>query len=740
MPRRCSLHVLFPLALAAPLLVPALAQAQDASGRAPDAATATPPPAAAPAGSPSAGPAPTDSGGSAPSPGTGAAPGSGEAPRAPRPALIVPSPASAAPPAPAARAFVSPAPPPINPSRDQQALAAQGAERPSSGELGNPQEVFSEDWWGRARPVFEVHGFFRTRAELFHNLFLNRHSSSLLSGSDPQQLWPIPLDQSYTSLGVSGKAASVNLCGPATPSPNQSCYDKTESGANVRLRLDPEIHISDNLRILSEVDALDNLVLGSTPNSYAMQPATSGGMTISGNAVGVKTGYMSAGYNPYASLGFFSTTQGPPTAGVNSWTNSVEVKRVWGEYMTPVGQLRFGRMPSHWGLGMVDNGGDGIDSDYQTTVDRIMFVTGIKSMDLYFGGAWDFVSTGPTTSPGAATSPAFNVYGGQPYNNCNLCNVNEWAAFVAHRTNPELQKLQLARGDIVINGGLYTKFRSQYLDVAAGETPYTIDVSENANNNSLEARQAWALTPDVWVQTLWKKLRFEAEFAMIYGEIGNVPGLSSDVGNPVDIRQFGLATQTEYRAIDDKLDLQFGFGWASGDPWAYNQLPNQSTTPTGALNPAAGLPHEFNTYGPISTFGFHPDYRVDLIFYRNILSRVEGSYYFRPSVDYDFIRHADGEKFGGGAAIIWSRASTPIQSPGHQDDLGVELDLQLYYQSKDGSLNDDPTKIGGFYTMLQYGVFFPFGGLDYLSGQVQSGIDASLSAAQTVRLFLGIVF
>src|SRR5262249_47243451 len=148
--------------------------------------------------------------------------------------------------------------------------------------------VFSEDWWGHARPVFEVHGFFRTRAELFHNLFLNRHNSSLGANGDPQQLWPIPLDQSYTSYkGPSG--ASVNLCGPATPVPTQSCYDKTESGANVRLRLDPEIHISDNLRIVSEVDALDNLVLGSTPNSYAMQPATSSGTTAAGNPLGVKT-------------------------------------------------------------------------------------------------------------------------------------------------------------------------------------------------------------------------------------------------------------------------------------------------------------------------------------------------------------------------------------------------------------------------------------------------------------------
>jgi hypothetical protein len=80
-----------------------------------------------------------------------------------------------------------------------------------------------------------------------------------------------------------------------------------------------------------------------------------------------------------------------------------------------------------------------------------------------------------------------------------------------------------------------------------------------------------------------------------------------------------------------------------------------------------------------------------------------------------------------------------MQTPGHQNDLGLELNAQIYYQSKDGSLNDEPTKIGGFYTMLQYGVFFPFGGLEYLPGQTQLG-DASLSAAQTLRLFMGVVF
>jgi uncharacterized protein (TIGR04551 family) len=409
--------------------------------------------------------------------------------------------------------------------------------------------------------------------------------------------------------------------------------------------------------------------------------------------------------------------------------------------MTPVGQLRFGRMPAQWGLGILENAGDGIDSDYQTTLDRIMFVTGIKPLDLYFGGMWDFVSTGPTNTD------AYTIYGGQPYNVCNLCNVNEWAAFVAHRTNPEIQRLDLARGDVVVNGGVYALFRSQDLDVQTTnpyttppQTPQSLDVNPPILNNGLESRQAWSITPDLWLQMMWRKLRVEAEALTIQGAIGgaHTTGLAATPDSTVNIRQWAVASQVEFKAIEDKLDLQFGFGWASGDPWAFST--SASGTSQGALSPGPALPQEFNNTGPISTFRFHPDYRVDLIFFRNILTRVEGAYYFRPSVDYDFLRHPNGEKFGGGAAVIWSRASEFVQTPGHRRDLGVELDLQLYYQSKDGSLNDDPNKLGGFYTSLQYGVFFPLAGLDYLPSEAGTLSNASLATAQMIHLILGIAF
>ena len=57
---------------------------------------------------------------------------------------------------------------------------------------------------------------------------------------------------------------------------------------------------------------------------------------------------------------------------------------------------------------MFVNSGDTIDSDWQSTSDRIMFVTGIKPLDLYFGGLWDFPNSGPTNA-----SP-YDVYGGSP--------------------------------------------------------------------------------------------------------------------------------------------------------------------------------------------------------------------------------------------------------------------------------------------------------------------------------------
>ncbi|WP_437284517.1 TIGR04551 family protein [Sorangium sp. So ce406] len=706
----------------------------------PPAAPAQPPagPAGAPAPQPGAAPAqpgaaPAQPGAApaAPTPAAPAQPGAAQ----PAPAQPGAAPVGGAgdgvealePPAPAAEPLMPPAgtaapsaPQPATPAASA-GPAAVGATEPeerqaTQGEIGaRPSEVYAEDWWSHARPTFEVHGYYRLRWELFNSFALGRVDAR------NQALWPQPADNSYNPSHV------VDLCNPSEGTSGGSrsfapCENDTQAGANMRFRLNPELHISDNLRILSQVDLLDNVVLGSTPEGYANRPSANGYEVV-----------RRGGYSP---LGAFAGTQWAPSAGINSPKDSISVKRVWGEYMTPIGLLRFGRMPNHWGLGMVANSGDGYDSDYQSTVDRLMFVTGIKKYDLYFAGAWDWTNEG-------ATSASLQDLEGQPYDLAQADDVDQYVFVAVRRKNPELQKLELARGNMVLNGGVYFAYRQQTLaNDNAGSDPSRPGASLGQTADNVAAgyvhRGAEMVIPDVWFQLLYKKFRFELEAAMIYGSLDVRGSDESDYANvlsPDDtgwgIRQFGLATQAELIEMEGRLRLHFGFGYATGDDDAPSLEPRG--TAIGAMDP------QNSTDRTYSTFRFHPDYRVDQILFRNILSRVQGAYYFRPGVDWDFARDKNGQRAGLGASLIWSRASEFVQAPGNSRDLGVELNGQLYFQSKDGTLNDDPDKMGGFYTAVQYGVLFPLGGLGQLPGE-QALQEVDLQTAQTVRWYLGILF
>ncbi|MEO6598495.1 MAG: TIGR04551 family protein [Polyangiaceae bacterium] len=608
------------------------------------------------------------------------------------------------------------------PGSDAAELKRQNAERPSvsAGKRGE-QDVFAEDWWAHARPVLELHGDFRVRAEMFYQFALGR-------GDVPSSaMWPQPPDNYY--VGTNSNATGASVCTPdeansgtdtAATHASYGCKNGTQAGANLRFRLDPEIHISDNLRIVSQINLLDNVVLGSTPSEYRNVPSSNG--------------YQVAARSGYTPIGFYANSQETPNSGVNSVRDAIQVKRVWAEYATPVGELRFGRMPNHWGLGILNNAGDGYDDNYQSTVDRIQFTTGIKPLDLYVTGSWDFINEG-------ATSDNLGIYRGQPYDIAQSDDVTQYVLSVAHRKSRELTRLALAKGDLVINGGLQVQYRKQLLagdNTGAGGVNGTCGGAAlgcDPGKLQLTRRGASSWTPDLWLQLLYKKFRFESEVVTIQGSLdyngvadnSAANGAAKNVG--YKIRQWGLATEIEQRLVEDKLRLGFNFGWASGD------------SDVQGLTPPNAAPAEQHGDRTDSTFRFHPAYNLDLILYRNILTRVQGTYYFRPSVTYDFLRDASGQKLGGGVAAIWSRASEFVQAPGHARDLGVELNAQVYFQSKDGARNDDPTKKGGFFTKLEYGVLFPMAGLGYTQAEKNSAQGpTSLQTAQTLRWFMGVYF
>lgn len=640
----------------------------------------------------------------------------GDAPAVPTPTTPAPPTAPAPAPAPAAapaeKGALIPEESTPDKKSDVTSLKSQGETAPAGAKgdavVGSSGQVVSDDWWTHTRPLIEFHGFFRTRGEVFHNFSLGRVDGA----TSKANLFPRPAHDSYTPLV--GESEVVLGCGKGanpTIGADAACTDKTHSSANLRFRIDPEIHISDNLRVMSQIDFLDNLVMGSTPEGYVNQPSRDGG-------------YESAGRAGYVPLRSFSTTQVPPVAGINSYSNSVAVKRVWAEFVTPIGQIRFGRMPNHWGLGILTNSGDKIDSDYQSHADRILFVTGSRALDLYFGGAWDFPNSG-------RTSQTVMDQQGQPYNLSQYENTHQWVLTAFRRMRPEIMRAKLAKGDVVVNGGVWAVYRQQLF--ANERISNSISASNDVFRDDLRRVGAKAFITDGWLQILTKRLRWETELVYIHGSIENPLGVANGeyVQDNYKVRQLGAATELEYRALNDDLKLRFYSGYASGDQGVEGLAPGQGLQPRGTSDKT------------ISTYRFHPDYRVDLILFRNILSRVQGVYYFKPGVEYDFTKTLDGEKFGGRAEIIYSRASSPVQTPGNKADLGIELDLTLFYQSRDGSLNNDPSKLGGFYAMLQYGVLFPLGGLGYLNQQVVSTTGArppEISSAQIVRLFLGVAF
>ena len=141
-----------------------------------------------------------------------------------------------------------------------------------------------------------------------------------------------------------------------------------------RLRLMPSLQFGKQVRMNFQIDALDDILWGDN-NGLSTAPlfATDGS----------NQGYL-----------------GGPVG------DSVTIRRAWVQFPVPVGLMRVGRMPSHWGMGLLANGGgtgwmdpespkgepqrrildnffddDFGDNHFGSSADRILFIT--KPITIY---------------------------------------------------------------------------------------------------------------------------------------------------------------------------------------------------------------------------------------------------------------------------------------------------------------------------------------------------------------------
>lgn len=579
--------------------------------------------------------------------------------------------------------------------------------------------AWAEEEWKWEEPVrpelnfLEFDGYFRFRYDFFYNLDLGTYYQNTESGQAtgpfaPNYAPPVPLCNTDIGTRQVGNPGDPDFVAGADSCANNAGTSKSLGGANMRLRLEPVFNVYEDVKIKMQVDVLDNMVLGSTPDGFPI--------------------------NPISPLLAFSQTQVPPTAGVNTiWLDSIRVKRAWAEVMTPLGQLRMGRMPSHFGMGLLANEGRGIDGDFGDTNDRLMFAT--KIGDFIVVPAYDWVVSGPTSAT------TFDPYG-QPFDRDQRDDVDQYILAIVKKDKPEDIEQRLANGEWVLNGGTYQVGRFQALDAANyfnGGDP-----AAQVTADKLLERDAQAYIYSYWLKFMWRKLTIEAEYAGILGKIGNsaVAGGYTAKSPELTLNQHAASVQLKYKMLKDALTFELLVLAASGDSaagWGIRPLSDASGTPgawDGTQAPGGGD-------NSISNFRLDPNFVVDMIFWRQLVGTVTDAMIIRPSVQYNLTRG-----FGARLDLIYSRSlhasSTPSASFTQRNDdagndislasasanLGVEADFKLFYDSDDG-----------FHAWFQYGIFVPFAGLDrevVIEDSLAQQADANINGSPVRRLDAGV--
>lgn len=521
-------------------------------------------------------------------------------------------------------------------------------------------------------PYVEFHGYFRTRIDNFWNLDLATSGTS-------SQLPPLEafLNGTTHNNGAIGQIPEEIVVGDGSTIDLRSySRDRSEyvSSANMRFRLEPTFHIAQSASIHMTLDILDNVVLGS-------------------QGIGND--------NP---LNFWTDSSSAREFG----REAVDVRAVWGEMRSFLGTFRVGRMPNHWGLGMMfNNGGEYasirqprlsyrglgaagntcIDCDNGDYVDRISFTTSV--FDHHITLAYDYNLSGATQG----VNDAF----GQPRDMGQFDDTRSFVLSVARR--PESPE-EIARrnrklseqGRPVFDYGAYLMYRMQRID---GQ-----ECTDNGDPTTCNfvPRGAKMFVPNLWFRLehqpgFRRHLRIEGELA---GVVGNMdfaaPSLVGLADSDVDrkIRQVAGALEFEYTNF--AYALGFNAGFASG----------RETGGTPGLG--ANYDTDMSADRRFTAFFFDRDYFVDMIMFREVIGTVTNALYLNPFFQYDlFSKRADS--LGLRLDLITAVAANAAATPSGKGFYGVEANLGAYYRAP------------RFGADISGGIFLPGNAFDAVEGR-----------------------
>jgi len=508
-------------------------------------------------------------------------------------------------------------------------------------------------------PYFEHSGYFRFRADFFHN----GHLSTVIPGDARSGTSGIPAPLSENAINNEDDGIS-RLVGTEDA--------KVLATANIRLRYSPTLHVSESLRVRASFDILDNLVLGSTPD------------------------FASNLSRPDVPLSAFTQSAAPPSDGRNGMRDSIRVTEAYGEFQ-PAFLLRLGRQASDWGLGILANsnskhGSVDYDDDFGDYTDRALLL--FKVFDIYVAAAWDYVYSGAISDDPAE---AF----GQPKDLGTADDVNQYVLSFFQRPMSETE-LAKRRVDVyerfkpAFDWGVYAVYRNQEFDLdnTSLEVWRNLGGSRAYDQLGLVPRGAWALIPDLWLRyeqrfDFFSGLRIELEVAAVVGGIDDVANEIGGAASSRDLEQIGAALEIQY----DTNQLSFGLdtGFATGD-----SAEGFGILDRNALSQQDGSPNR-----KVSGFKFDRDYQIDLLLFREVIGSVTNAIYIKPWISYDVFDSPE-DKLGIRLDLLYAQALVPEATPGNEAFLGFEADLRLFFHNKAGFMLD-----------VEAGLLLPGGAFNY---------------------------
>ena len=382
---------------------------------------------------------------------------------------------------------------------------------------------------------------------------------------------------------------------------------------------------------------------------------------------------------------------------------SIVFEGLWGVFDTPIGELKVGRMPFHWGLGILYSDGNRFNTlSSGNYLDRIQLTIPVFGFKLIT--AFDVASTGILDKYHDYFIDASQKDDG----------FNASLMFTMQEDDPAVLENKLLNEKTVVEVGAMVMFSwkgdttGEWVNSEVVETGDKFVDPDKTYAYTGQSAKLWKL--DAWLNLHYKLFSFKTELAFLTGSIGKIR-LEDGRDKSVKAQMVGWAADLEFRVIPKKFHLSLLTGIASPDD-ADNVQGDSWSTPGNAVNNSS-------TRGDLTVenFRFNKDYNFNSALWNQFLGRFTAGYYASFLGTYFFL-----DELKGYVGATYSMALKENNSLGGKGlPTAIEPFIGIDYANK-----------SGMRTGLRYQIGVPFSGLD--TDEHETGIFHYLN------VYLGVVF